>query len=487
MVFIDNLNMQPQNRNPILKKLRDFVQQQFDPRDRIMLVSLTNQVQVEQEFTSDRDLLLATIDRLQEEQAQMGSFDLELKNFMREMQRVELVDEGAVTNTFRLDTTAPEATAMNGERLAATAKMFAERQYQRVQSTISTLGRFTETLAGLPGRKAILYVSDGLHVRPAEPLFEAWQGKFQGWIARNGGGISRDMQRAGRELEAVKLDATRDFRQLVEFASANKVAFYPLANLGSLSRSSVSAEFEGSNASDGQGALSASYNALDTASRESSLLQIADGTGGVAFTRTNNIGGLLEAMSQDFTTFYSLGYNSPVPAGDRQFHKIEVKVRRPGAQVRHFQGYLTKDPLDELQALTLSALQYGMADNPLDISVETGKAVPAGKRYQVPVVVKIPFGRLLLLPQEGFHTGRVSLFLVVRDEKTGGLSKPQHIELPIQVPNERLFDAVTQAVGYPVTLELDSGPKRIAVGIRDNLARLEATLKLDFTVGNGPS
>ena len=37
----------------------------------------------------------------------------------------------------------------------------------------------TDALAGLPGRKALLYVSDGLPMVPGEDLFHALQHKYQ--------------------------------------------------------------------------------------------------------------------------------------------------------------------------------------------------------------------------------------------------------------------------------------------------------------------
>ena len=43
-------------------------------------------------------------------------------------------------------------------------------------------------------------------------------------------------------------------------------------------------------------------------------------------------------MMRDSSTYYMLGYNSSAPR-DGRFHKVTVKVKRPGLEVRARQGY----------------------------------------------------------------------------------------------------------------------------------------------------
>ncbi len=484
VIFVDNLNMDPRNRNMIFHHLRQTLDE-LDPRDRVMLAVLRDQVEIEQEFTNDKTLLLAALGRMERDLGRFALYKSQLIRFMNDLQAVNLTDEDE-------DIGGPESklidynlTINNAERLSQNAIQLAEERYRLARATINALGQFTDTLTGFEGRKAVLYVSDGLHVRPADSLAAAWRSKFEGWLARNSGADVREAERAGRSLEQLKLDTTRDFQRLVEYASGNKVSFYPLSNLGTMSGSHLSPQIRGSSAVDGSGPISGEFTALDAMSRESSLLHMADGTGGVAFTRTTNIRGLLDVMNRDFETFYSLGFTSSSPANDNQFHKVNVKVRKPGVKVRHFRGHMAKDPLDNLQALTLSALYYAKADNPLAVSfVEAGEQVQVKpQRYTVPFMVKVPFSKLLLLPEEEFHRGQLSLYVVARDELSGQVSKPYHIELPLEVPNDRVFDAITEAVGYPLTLELAKGPKRIAIGARDKLARLDATLLFEINVG----
>ena len=169
---------------------------------------------------------------------------------------------------------------------------------------MEALGQFTDSLAGMQGRKAVLYVSDGLPLRPADAPAQAWLNKFDAWIAAQD---AREARSALLDMTVIlgspRYDASDLFERLVVRASANGVVFYPLSNGRSLARAGISSEFQSSGSTTGKGAFSHDVAALETFSLEGSLLQMAEGTGGVAFTRTPNIDGLLDNVARDFESF----------------------------------------------------------------------------------------------------------------------------------------------------------------------------------------
>jgi hypothetical protein len=224
--------------------------------------------------------------------------------------------------------------------------------------------------------------------------------------------------------------------------------------------------------------------ALEAFSLEGSLLEMAHGTGGVAFTRTPNIEGLLDRVARDFDSFYSLGYSPP--RDDGKIHEIEVKVKRKGLDVRHVGAHQERSSSEHLADLTLSALQFGLEDNELEVELvprtETGAR---GKRFQIEIMVKVPFRNILLLPADEHHVGQLTVIVAVRDEKSGGTSEPQQIDVPLQVPNDDVLRVTQQFVAYPLRLELRGGSKRVAVGVRDNLAQVDSTVNLELEVGEG--
>ena len=125
-------------------------------------------------------------------------------------------------------------------------------------------------------------------------------------------------------------------------------------------------------------------------------------------------------------------------------------------------------------------------ENALEVRLDPGEQVPSKKdRFVVSVMVKIPFQKLLLVPEEEFHTAQVSLFVIARDEKSGDVSPFRRVDLPIKIPNAQILEALSQVAAYPLELEMDRGPKRISVGVRDHLADVDATVNLEIHVGEG--
>ena len=485
VVVLDSLNMRAESRNAIFDRLIDYLWNEFDRRDRIMLAVLDGAVTVHEPFTNDPGLLVQTLNELRKKVGGHARIDAQERMLVRQLQGASLAtNPGPSSGGLAIDRIAIEnfeEAQLMAERLASDIQALAEARFQAVRSSLQAVQEFTDSLAGLPGRKAILYVSDGLQVRAVDALSQAWLNKYSSWIAQQNvtslTGEMLDLTSAGASS---RFDASRYFDSLLSRAAINRVAFYPISDTGS--RSALSPEFAGAGTSSGLGAMSPDVVALDRINREEPLLAMAEKTGGVASTRGSNVLKLLRRVVADFETFYSLGY-TPAEGIDQEAHKVEVRVKAPGLKVRHLESYQQKAPLDELRDLTLSALHHGMERNPLNVRLDPGEATRTkGDRYRVPVMVKIPFEGLLLLPEQDHHLGRVTLFVVARDER-GGVSPFQHVEMPIRIPNERIAEAMQSVAAYELQLEMRRGPQRISIGVRDHLAKIDATVNLELDVG----
>src|SRR4051812_28015634 len=69
------------------------------------------------------------------------------------------------------------------------------------------------------------------------------------------------------------------------------------------------------------------------------LRTIAEGTGAEAFVNTNTPERAMRQVVREASAFYLLGYSSTRNPLDGKFHKIGVKVKRPGITVRARRGY----------------------------------------------------------------------------------------------------------------------------------------------------
>jgi hypothetical protein len=76
----------------------------------------------------------------------------------------------------------------------------------------------------------------------------------------------------------------------------------------------------------------------------------------------------------------------------------------------------------------------------------------------------------------------VTLFVVARDQR-GGVSPFQQVEMPIRIPNDRIAEAMQSVAAYELQLDVKGGPQRISIGVRDHLAKVDATVNLELNVG----
>ena len=79
------------------------------------------------------------------------------------------------------------------------------------------------------------------------------------------------------------------------------------------------------------------------------LRTIAEGTGGRAFVDTNDFGPAVAALFRENASYYLLGYR-PASGNDGRLHRLEVRVNRPGVEVRTRNGYQALKPADEKSA-----------------------------------------------------------------------------------------------------------------------------------------
>ena len=71
---------------------------------------------------------------------------------------------------------------------------------------------------------------------------------------------------------------------------------------------------------------------------QDTLRELAEQTGGFAAVNTNNVGPAFERIADANSRYYLLGYYPPTHPRDGRFHKIEVRVTRPGLRVEARQG-----------------------------------------------------------------------------------------------------------------------------------------------------
>jgi VWFA-related protein len=467
VVFVDHSNISPQNRRRVLAGLQQELDRLLNAAARVLVVSQENTLTIEQPFTRDRSLVTAALERLGQVATVAGVRLAEARNLQTQIERGQAPGGGSGAALGAAALVAPGPTPEDEARQSlAGIQALAQAVGRDVQQTLRELERFVGSLAGLPGRKAVLFVSDGLEVKPAERLFRIWEDKYRA-IAPAVGVGSIDF-----EIERYSL-ATR-LRSLIDAANASRVTFYTLEGGNERGSGTLSAEV---------GALApSSFAGAADGDRQLSLRSLAQETGGSALLDGAPVTAALARLERDFRNYYSLGYIPPNPGADRS-HRVEVKVHRPGVRLSYLGGYRDKTRDERMVDETLASLFFDAGDNPLGIQVELGSVkVESKDQYLVPVMVRIPMDRLVFVPQAQVHQGRLSIFVTVQDRQ-GRLSDPHKIDVPIEIPNGELLQAMSRTAGYLAQVRTRGGEQKLAIGVRDEVAAVASTVNLSVSVG----
>jgi len=471
IIYVDHLNITPLNRNRVLKDLRVFISENVGGTDRVMLVTNDGTINIRQPLTADPEALNAQFDVIAKVAPKGVLLQQERRSIIRDIEQTDL--DGAAGGVTLGESTGES----DASRILSSIRVQAQREYDQVRRSTGALKTLVDSLAGIDGRKAVLYVSDGMSLKPGEELFYAWENKFFDF--------ARDLGVANVALEANELDASNLFEELVDHSNSNQVTFYAIGAAGSTTGSAVDPSiggFDGAalNTPGGGRAWTAALDSIQNANMTGSLGYIAEATGGRAITQSFNFDKLLGQMHQDFETYYSLGY-TPDRQSDGKTHRIEVRLRSDEKwKVRHRERYRAKTRDERMTDNTLSALLLEVEANPLGVAVEFGNVEADGKDiYNVPIMVKVPMSSLVLIPQDEVHTGKITIFVGVRDSE-GRLSPVQSIPVPIRIPNSQLLTAMGQVAGYRVALKMRGDEHSVAVTVHDDLGNVDSVVRDRF-------
>lgn len=287
-IIFDQLNsshaQQVRARSHLLTYLRSL-----QPTDRVALYLLGQDgLKVLYDFTTDAEMLVRALDA---------------------------VEPGSVRKLAVSEQQIPAA-LLEGLSAFASANftnMNAAVQELRAETTLAALEQLAARLAGVPGRKNIVWLSPG---------FPFVIGKASPAGANN----------------SIQAEQTKRATRALNTADA---ALYPVDLRGLLA---------------GRGAavptLQSVYAPID------GLRVAADWTGGRAFFNTNGLSDAIARAVEDSRSTYVLGYYPANADWNGQFRDITVKVARDGVEVRHRPGYLAHPSVVPAQ----DARQRGVLD-----------------------------------------------------------------------------------------------------------------------------
>lgn len=487
VVFVDNTHIEKRNRKLVFQSIRDFVRDNLTSYDQMMVVALQDDYEVVQEFTSSPGDVVAAIDRLERTPA-LG--------IRAENSRIQLLRTIESTDLAPATARGPGGAAIPGmtqraklesssRSLMVQIEMLAREEHNMAQKTLAALHYLASSMAGLPGRKAIVYVSDGVPMRPAETLFHAHYNYF-----RNAAEVFEFEQfLTSPQLAATQFDLTEDFRNFAIHAQANQIMFTAIDAGGKHRTLNISAQrrlrdLDTLAVTEYQPAWNETLDSLHVRNLQSTLEYVAEETGGSVHLNTRDYDGFFRDLRDRLDNYYSLGYLAPhAKEGGR--HEIEVRLKGSLAKdlkVQHRRSYYDKTWTDQLTDRTVSEVLLGVGSNPLAVEVTPG---PAKRRDDdkllLPIQIVVPIGNLDLTPVGSERVGNATIVVVVRDEN-GNTTPPYSMPLAIRLPESEFDGAEGRLAEAIVNLLVSPGKQLVGVGVRDEIGGDMSTTSLDLDV-----
>ncbi len=429
--YIDNLNIQPMNRNRMFKRLKEFVPQVIGPNAEGMVVTFNRSLKVRRQFTSEVNDLLGAIDQIELESA-----------------------GGTTTKGEWQDALDKINNSKTSSEAMGAVRMYAQSIRNDIEFTIDAIKETIDSMAGLQGRKSLLYMSEGLPASAGYELFDVIREKFQDTAAT---------------MEQFDFDLNTKYVKIVQAANANGVTIYTLDASGLTTSDVMSA--------DARGRQEVHVNEFQMRQNmQGPIKMMAEETGGKSTVNSNDWKAGLDDIAADFSNYYSIGFRSARGVADRP-HKIDVSVKQKGLNVRTRTSYVEKSVETRTAEAVVASLSYPRADNPLHASLSVGEAKPHDRQnYSLPVRIAVPIGKLGLVPAGDLYEGQFLVYFVVRDA-SGNQSDLSIQRQEVHIPAKEMDVAQRKDFYYDATLLVVPGGQTLAIGVRDSVSNLTSFLR----------
>lgn len=452
VVFVDQTRIGVMSRRNAVTQLANVLQETLRPEDQVMLVAYDGANRILLPFTNDRKELWEALAKTETVSA---------RQLLARSEREDVFQQ--------LQYDAKEGPCLFSEELYSP---YAEKAHSEVLQMVRSLEVFVDSLAGVPGRKAILHMSDGIPLRPGAEAIEyaielcGGQGAQQGQANAmdtvqldERSRLNRAFNPQKARLDVQRYDTTDQWQGLSARANAYGVSLYMLQATSVVDTGAASATEH------------LRYQTQLTSWSERGNLQdplffLATDTGGRAFLQGGKIEPGLRAMVEDLRSYYLLGYVPP--AGNTGLRRIKVEVSRPGLEVRHRTKYQLRTPQEQIAGRLRSRLLHGVGENPLGARIELTRQEPAGEdRVKARVSVKVPLDSLVLIPGGNLKEGLLTVFVAAQDPN-GGATPVRQSSVPVRM-------AAGPATGprreftYEIEMMMRKGQSDLGVAVRDEI------------------
>jgi|RhiMetdeSRZDD1v2_1073273.scaffolds.fasta_scaffold39280_3 VWFA-related protein len=407
VILFDRLNTAWSDQGQAKQNIVKFLSQ-VAPTERIGFYVLdSSSVSIVHDFTSDTRSLLRALARVQ------GQVSRE--TMVAEEKAPTIASGGGMS------------AAMDAQLDAALARMDemikADAAKNRADATLSALEAVARHLAGIPGRKNLIWVSASF------PL------------SFNDGFGTRSM------YTEVSI-ATR------AIADAN-ISVYPVDARGLMNSSAVVAR---------KPAYASLRNEMPASD---SMEMLAERTGGMAYTNRNDLGRAMARAMDDAKFTYTLGYYPENVKWDGHFRKISIKVRRSGVSVRHRSGYLALPPPPQTSESRQNALVRALASPLNAIALPLTVGLERAGNEEVTVTLRLsPSAIRLSQTAPDLWEGSVDV-AIAQALPSGQLAKALDTTVPLRFTTAMRDQALREGLNLNRRIRPDPAAHTLRIAVRD--------------------
>jgi VWFA-related protein len=475
-LLFDNLSLERRNRKQVLASLESFVDEGLDRNDVFLIALNTGSLEIVKPFTSNGPGLKAALRGV----AEMPSNGDALKKSKRYLKRTVYNEE-----IFRVSQQPGGFSFGAGDQDSANELMYSissarrllveinnmrRLEYDRIRQALQVTDELVRAVAGIEGRKAIVWVGEDLALRPLLDVYNVWYSRCVP--------LETVMTVLQPEVWGEDLKLDREFEAVAASAQASGATFFIL-DVSDRDRELATADFSPPNAvsvilteASTTNPWTAGTNLAEVRSLSEGANYMALATGGALYENTRDFERVLDTLADQVATYYYLGYRRDGPP-DGKRHDVKVRVHGDNLRVRHHDQVLDRTEPQRLADLAVARLRLDVGGNELGLKVSLDEPEPSdGGRFIQPVQLAIPVNRLVLVPDADRHLGQILVAVAVLDDE--GNTAPAHlVRLRLAIPSDRYSEDAVAV--QRIRLLMREGTRRIAVGVRDEVSGIEAS------------
>jgi len=442
VILIDCLNTSWGDQVTARSQILNFLQQ-IQPNDRVALYALTRQLRVLHDFTRDPAPLVRALRAFQG--IHMPDLAASVPSLVQELH-----------NQATASAQSPEEAAAALEAIQGIINALKEEAFNaektRILVTLGALEAIANHLAGVPGRKNLVWVSGGfpllsgyLEATDDGPGLNTLDSPYSAKTAS-----SRDIRGRRTNIVSPPVQFTKhgrgqtfslEFQRAVRALNAASLAVYPVDARGLSTNPNVWANI-------------------------STMKDLAADTGGKAYYNRNDVNNSVREAITDSEVSYTLAYYPRELSGDGSYHSIKVKVARPGVVVRHRRGYYDFPEPAPGEPLSKDLLQQTLW-SPLDAT-----GLPLEVRAQrnglneIILNLKLDPGKLSLEPQAGARRGEVFVFVSQTDDQGREFKNGSQL-IQVVLRDEDYQSAVERGLHFRTAVRMEPLATTLRVVVRD--------------------